>query len=90
MLSDFVYTKNGMVSNSIDYMQALLCLDRIIACTSKRNKQKSKNNKELMRATLKTIDDKSFVRDALHTEMRQGIAFYYFDVKRKIITLPNI
>lgn len=26
MLSDFVYTKNGMVSNSIDYMQALLCL----------------------------------------------------------------
>lgn len=83
MLSDFVYTKNGMVSNSIDYMQALLCLDRIIACTSKRNKQKSKNNKELMRATLKTIDDKSFVRDALHTEMRQGIAFYYFDVRKK-------
>ena len=29
-LSNFVYTKNGIVSNSIDYMTALPCLDRIV------------------------------------------------------------
>ena len=29
-LSNFVYTKNGIVSNSIDYMVSLPCLDRII------------------------------------------------------------
>ena len=34
-----------------------------------------------MKSTLKTIDDKSFIRDALHTEMRRGTAFYYFDVR---------
>ena len=35
-----------------------------------------------MSATLKTIDDKLFIRDALHTEMREGIAFYYFDIRK--------
>ena len=29
-LSDLIYTKNGIVSNSIDYMTALPCLDRVI------------------------------------------------------------
>ena len=36
-----------------------------------------------MSATLKTIDDKLFIRDALHTEMREGIAFYYFDLRKQ-------
>lgn len=83
-LSNFVYTKNGIVSNSIDYMTALPCLDRIITNRSKKNSNKLKKNKELMKATLKTIDDKSFIRDAIHTEMREGIAFYYFDTRKKV------
>ena len=36
-LSDLVYTKNGIVSNSIDYMSALPCLDRVITIKSKRS-----------------------------------------------------
>lgn len=84
-LSEFVYGKNGTVSNSIDYMVALPCLDRVI--TSKRKKQtnKTKLNKDLMRSTLKTIDDKKFIRDALFTEMLDGIAFYYFETKKRNI-----
>lgn len=79
-LSEFVYSKNGTVSNSIDYMTALPCLDRIITCKKKTNKAKS--NKERMKSTLKTIDDKRFIRDALFTEMLDGIAFYYFETKK--------
>lgn len=33
-LSEFVYTKNGMVSNSIDYQTSLMTLDRVV--TSKK------------------------------------------------------
>ena len=53
-LSDLVYTKNGIVSNSIDYMTALPCLDRVITIKSKRSVKKIKENKEKMSATLKT------------------------------------
>lgn len=84
LLSEFVYGKNGTVSNSIDYMTALPCLDRIV--TSKRKnaaKSKVKKNKELMQSTLKTIDDKRFIRDALFTNMLDGIAFYYFETRVK-------
>lgn len=41
-----------------------------------------KKNKELMQSALKMIDDKMFIRDALHTEMREGTAFYYFDIRQ--------
>ena len=44
-LSDLVYTKNGIVSNSIDYMTALPCLDRVITIKSKRSVKKIKENK---------------------------------------------
>ena len=39
-LSEFVYGKNGIVSNSIDYMTALLTLDRIVTCKNKTQKIK--------------------------------------------------
>lgn len=81
-LSDFVYTKNGIVSNSIDYMTSLPCLDRIIIFPNNTAKTKKKKNRDLMKAALRTIDDKAFIRDALHTEMREGTAFYYFDVRQ--------
>lgn len=83
-LSNFVYTKNGVVSNSVDYMVALPCLDSILINKSKskkKNNNKAKRNKELMRSSLEKINDKHFIRDALHTEMINGIAFYYFETK---------
>lgn len=82
-LSEFVYGKNGIVSNSIDYMTALLTLDKIVTCKSKT--QKAKVNKDLMKSTLDTIDDKAFIRDALFTEMLDGIAFYYFETTEKSV-----
>ena len=86
-LSNFVYTKNGVISNSIDYMTALPCLDRIIINKNSKNKNKIKTNKELMKKALERINDKSFIRDALFTDMTNGIAFYYFDVRnRKVET----
>ena len=36
-----------------------------------------------MKSTLNLIDDKSFIRDALFTEMLDGIAFYYFETTEK-------
>lgn len=76
-LSELVYNKSGVVSNSIDYCDALMTLDRIVTSDSKT--QKSKNNKALMKQVLKKINDKSFIRDALFTEMLHGTAFYYFE-----------
>lgn len=80
-LSEFVYGKNGIISNSIDYMVALMTLDRIV--TTKSKKQKASKQKDLMKATLENIDDKAFIRDALFTEMLDGIAFYYFETVEK-------
>ena len=91
-LSNFVYTKNGVVANSIDYMVALPCLDSILINKSKakkKNNNKAKNNKRLMRSTLETIDDKHFIRDALHTEMLDGIAFFYFETKVRPSDIDN-
>lgn len=82
-LSNFVYTKNGIVSNSIDYMVSLPCLDRIIICKNKKGVKVSQANKALMKSTLDTIGDKKFIRNALFTEMLDGIAFFYFETKKK-------
>lgn len=82
-LSEFVYTKNGIVSNSIDYMTSLPCLDRIVISKNKRSSKTIQASKELMKSTLDAINDKQFIRDALFTEMLDGIAFYYFDVRQK-------
>lgn len=82
-LSNFIYTKNGIVTNSVDYMTALPCLDKVITSKNKKQSDKVKLNKELMKSTLKTIDDKSFIRNALFTEMLDGTAFFYFETKKK-------
>lgn len=82
-LSEFVYTKNGIVSNSIDYMTSLPCLDRIVISKNKKTSKNIQASKDLMKSTLDTIDDKKFIRDALFTEMLDGIAFYYFDIRQK-------
>lgn len=80
-LSEFVYGKSGIVGNSIDYMTSIMTLDRIIA--SKSKSKKADKNKELMSSTLDKIKDKAFLRDALFTDMLNGIAFYYFETTQK-------
>lgn len=84
-LSKVVYNKSGVISNVIDYMVSLPCLDRIITSSGK-NKKKVDKNKELMLSTLETIKDKSFIRDALFRDMLDGICFYYFETTS---TTPN-
>lgn len=81
MLSQLVYNKNGVVSNSIDYCTSLMTLDRIITSESKNGT--ALKNRKLMHSTLKCINDKHFIRDALYTQMLTGIAFYYFEVRDK-------
>lgn len=80
-LSELVYNKNGMVSNAVDFMKSMMTLDRVVI-TGKSN-GKAKKNKELMNATLRTIKDKQFIRDALFTEMLTGAGVYYFDTALK-------
>ena len=80
-LSEFVYGKNGIVSNSVDYLTSIMTLDRII--TAKKKSKKAEQNKQLMSSTLEKIDDKGFLRDALFTDMLDGIAFYYFETTQK-------
>lgn len=88
-LSEFVYTKNGMVGNSIDYQTSLMTLDRVVTAKVPPNKiTKSRNNKiesnkHLMLATLGKIDDKAVIRDGLFTDMVDGIAFKYFETKKR-------
>lgn len=82
-LSNFVYTKNGIVANSIDYMTSLPCLDKVITNKNKKQTNKVKTNKNLMNSTLKVIDDKTFIRNALFTEMLDGTAFFYFETRKK-------
>lgn len=82
-LSNFVYTKNGIVSNSVDYMTALPCLDRILISKNKRNTKTVQANKALMKSILEKIDDRQFIRNALFTDMLDGIAFFYFETKKK-------
>lgn len=80
-LSEFVYGKNGIITNAVDYPINMMTLDRLITCNQTTNK--AKKNKELMKSTLKLINDKKFIRDALHTDSLDGICFYYFDVRKK-------
>ena len=84
-LSNFVYTKNGIVSNSIDYMTSLMCLDRIVTSKSKKQTVKTNQYKDLMKSTLEVIDDKAFIRNALFTEMTEGIGFFYFETTEKTV-----
>ena len=82
-IANYVYNKSGIVGGAIDYMTALPCLNRIVVQTSDTPTGNAKKNKSLMTATMQTINDKQFIRDALNTVMRNGIFFYYFETKKK-------
>ena len=84
-LSKFVYNSEGVVTNAIDYMVALPCLDRVVyGKKSMFAKGKLSKNKDLMLSTLENIRDKQFIRDALFTDMVEGTCFYYFEVTNKL------
>lgn len=83
-LAVFVYNSEGVVTNSIDYMVSLPCLDRVVYGKKRLfGKTKLNKNKDLMLSTLENINDKQFIRDALFTDMNEGNCFYYFEVTKK-------
>lgn len=85
-LSMYVYNTEGVVTNAIDYMTALPCLDRVIYGKKRLfGKSKLNKNKDLMQSTLESINDKQFIRDVLFTDMNEGTSFYYFDITSKQI-----
>ena len=77
-LSLMLYSINGNVTNSIDYMVSLPTLDKVIV-THGKNKTRKQKNKDLMISALRKIKDKEFLRDALFKGMVEGVAFYYFE-----------
>ena len=83
-LAMFVYNSEGVVTNAIDYMVSLPCLDRVIYGKKRLfHKKKLNNNKDLMLSTLESINDKKFIRDVLFTDMNEGTSFYYFETTSK-------
>ena len=83
-LSIYVYNTEGVVTNAIDYMTAMPCLDRVIYGKKRLfGKNKLNKNKDLMQSTLESINDKQFIRDVLFTDMNEGTSFYYFETTAK-------
>ena len=80
-LSELIYNKNGMISNSIDFMTHMMTLDRVIIAD--KDTEKVRKNKALMKSALKVVKDKKFLRDALFSEMLMGCAVYYFDTTNR-------
>lgn len=84
-LAMFVYNSEGVVTNTIDYMVALPCLDRVVNVKKRKfSKTKINKNKDLMLSTLESIKDKQFIRDALFTDMNEGNCFYYFETTKRV------
>ena len=84
-LATFVYNSEGVVSNAIDYMVSMPCLDRVIYGKKRLfHKTKLTHNKDLMLSTLENINDKQFIRDVLFTDMNEGTSFYYFETTSKL------
>lgn len=80
-LAMYVYNTEGVVTNAIDYMTAMPCLDRVIYGKKRLfGKNKLNKNKDLMQSTLESINDKQFIRDVLFTDMTEGTSFYYFEI----------
>lgn len=96
-ISRRLYSSNGIVRNTIDYIQSLPSLDYVV--TNYTKSANSKVQKEIMNYVLKKIKHKEFVSDALSKGCIDGTAIYYFDIsdvksdKRKTIdkfTAENI
>ena len=84
-ISRMLYNTNGTYTHTVDYLTAMLTLDKVISVKGK-SKQEKKKNQEIMNEVLKSIKDKEFIRDALWRGMVDGIAFYYFETSRRPIS----
>lgn len=83
-LAMFVYNSEGVVTNAIDYMVAMPCLDRVVYGKKRPlHKNKLNRNKDLMLSALESINDKQFIRDVLFTDMNEGTSFYYLETTNK-------
>ena len=76
-ISRTLYSSNGLVRNTEDYMASMPTLDYVITSYSKD--KKTKIQKEGFRYTLDVIKHKEFMRDALLKGMIDGTAIYYFN-----------
>lgn len=73
-----LYGTDGAFTHTTDYMVAMPTLDKVIV-THGKNKQKKKQNKQLMESTLRKIKDKEIVRDALFRGIVEGVYFGYLE-----------
>lgn len=80
-ISRTLYSSNGLVRNTEDYMASMPTLDYVITSYSKE--KKIKLQKEGFRYTLDVIKHKEVVRDALLKGMIDGTAIYYFSTGDK-------
>lgn len=81
-LSLMLYGSSGAFTQTVDYMQALPTLDRVLV-THGKNATKKRNNKQLMESTLYTIKDREIMRDALFRDMVEGACYYYFETAKR-------
>ena len=82
-ISNRLYSSNGNLRNTIDYMEALPTLDYVITNYIKDNGAKAR--KETIEYALGKIKHKEIIRDAIHKGCVDGIAFYYLVVgERKL------
>lgn len=80
-VSRTLYSSNGLVRNTEDYMASMPTLDYVITTYSKEKKIKAQ--KEAFKYTLDVIKHKEFIRDALLKGMIDGTAIYYFNTGEK-------
>lgn len=80
-ISRTLYSSNGLVRNTEDYMTSMPTLDYVITSYSKE--KKTKLQKEAFRYTLDVIKHKEFIRDALLKGMIDGTAIYYLNTGNK-------
>lgn len=75
-ISNCLYSSNGNLRNTVDYIKALPTLDCVV--TNYLRDNGAKVRKELMLYALKKIKHKVLVRDFIHKGCVDGTAFYYF------------
>ena len=82
-ISNRLYSSNGNLRNTVDYMKALPTLDYVV--TNYVKDKSAGNRKTIMEYALNKIKHKEIIRDAIHKGCVDGISFYYFVVgERKL------
>ena len=80
-ISNCLYSSNGNLRNTIDYMKALPTLDYVV--TNYLKDKGASMRKEIMKYALKKMKHKIIIRDAIHKGCVDGIAFYYVVIKER-------